>query len=208
MKLIKRKRERKLKPTNNRSVNEDLIEIFKNYFSFSSFREKLFDMGVPLLISLFLFLLLYLFQPSNNKIIATLIDFNNVSLYVITILVGFNTTSLSLIATANRESLQKLYVAGQESKDRSILKQLITFYAYTIFTGIFILIIGLMFGMFAKNLPDFYTQVGFIPHELARVLLISFAFVYLFSILYNLLLSLRNISILYRFIFFISKKES
>ncbi|WP_374717483.1 hypothetical protein [Neobacillus sp.] len=195
-------------PVESKSANEELIEILKNYFLFTTKREKLFDIGVPLIFSLLIFVFLYFFEPSNKNILKALSSINDLSLEVIAILTGFNTTSLIFIGTANKDVLQELYVAGQEPRRKSVLKQLITFYAFSISTGVLILVFGVVFGSISNNIPNIYNNLDFIPRQIARFILVSFGIIFLFSILHNLFTSLRNISILYRFIFFISKSKN
>ncbi len=206
--MNRRTRLRRLTPVESKSANEELIEILKNYFLFTTKREKLFDIGVPLIFSLLIFVFLYFFEPSNKNILKALSSINDLSLEVIAILTGFNTTSLIFIGTANKDVLQELYVAGQEPRRKSVLKQLITFYAFSISTGVLILVFGVVFGSISNNIPNIYNNLDFIPRQIARFILVSFGIIFLFSILHNLFTSLRNISILYRFIFFISKSKN
>jgi len=92
----------------------------------------MFDIGVPVIISVCISFILYLFEPSLKNILAAITSVNTVALAVIAILAGFNTSSLALVAIANKEAFQKLYVAGAEPQERNVLKQVITFFAFAV----------------------------------------------------------------------------
>jgi hypothetical protein len=200
----------RIKPTKetrqSRSVNKHIIAIFKDYFEYSTLAEKRNDILWPLAISLLLFFSIGIFEPSGKKILDIIVSINTISLSVLAILAGFNTTSLSVIAAANRDTLKQLNQSGQAAQKSSVLKQLVTFFSYSILVQIIILILGTLIVIFASNISNIYQLIPYKNDLVPSLVLSIFGTVWLTVILYSLFLSVRNVSLLYRYILFLGKE--
>lgn len=198
-----------MRPVNKerKSVNSHLEEIFKNYFVFASKKENIFDISIPVIISLIIFLTLFFLEPSNKSILKSISNVNSIALSIIAISAGLNTACLTLVATAQPETLKKLYTAGKKPEDRNILKQVITFFAFSILFQLIILVIGTVFGTVAENIPHLYEELKFISHDVAKLILIIFGFVWVSVILYSFFVSIRNIALLYRYVLYVAKNS-
>jgi hypothetical protein len=207
--IFKKEKMEKIKPTKEskkkNSVNKHIKAIFKDYFDYSTTSEKKNDIIWPLAISLLLFITIGIFEPSGKKILDIIVSINTVSLSVLAILAGFNTTSLSIIAAANRDILKQLNQSGIDAQRSSVLKQLVTFFAYSILVQIIILIIGTLIVLLASNLPNIYQFIPYKNELIPTIALSIFGTVWLTVVLYSLFLSLRNVALLYRYILFIGK---
>lgn len=198
-----------MRPVNKerKSVNSHLEEIFKNYFIFASKKENLFDIIVPVIISLIIFLILFFLEPSNKSIFKSISNVNAIALSIIAISAGLNTACLTLVATAQQDTLKKLYTSGENPKDKNILKQVITFFAFSILLQLLILVFGTVFGTVTENIPNIYKGLKFISHDAARIILVVFGFIWVSIILYSFFISIRNIALLYRYVLYVARNS-
>ncbi|WP_279620600.1 hypothetical protein NQ126_010010 [Priestia megaterium] len=190
-----------------KSVNSHLEEIFKNYFIFASKKENIFDISIPVVISLIIFVILFFFEPSNSSILKSISNVNAIALSIIAISAGLNTACLTLVATAQQETLKKLYNSGENPEERNILKQVITFFAFSILFQLIILVIGTVFGTISENIPHIYKELEFISQGAAKIILVVFGFVWVSIILYSFFISIRNIALLYRYVLYVGKNS-
>ncbi|WP_026582117.1 hypothetical protein [Bacillus sp. J33] len=187
------------------SVNKHIKAIIKDYFAYSTAAEKRNDFLWPLAISVIVFLGIGIIEPSGKKILDIILNINSISLSVLAILAGFNTTSLSVIAAANRDTLRALNQAGQDAQRSSVLKQLVTFFAYSILTQIIILIFGTLIVILSSNFSILYDLSPIKTPLIPSITLSIFGALWLTIILYSLFLSVRNVSILYRYILYLGR---
>lgn len=204
---MKKREIEKIEKPKQKSINADFFEIVKGYYSFSSAREKVFDGVMPVIISLTFFIIISLVNVSNTEILNVINDINTIALSVMTILAGFNTTSLAIIASTNRELLQQLFDVKTEKSHSNILKQVVTFFTFAIMLQIVIVAIGIVIALVNSHLYNIYLEIGIVNWPLARSGVIIFGFIWISVILYSLFISIRNISLLYRYVLFLGKKE-
>jgi len=200
--------------TEKKSVNQDAMEILSNYYRFSSSKEIRFDWGIPLGISLVLFLFIGFLSKNNTTVMSVLVDLNSAALNVMAILAGFNTASMAVIAATNQDTLKQLFrVKGineeneSGSEEKNILKQILTFFSYAIILQLLILVIGSIFVLVNKNAPQLYSVIGIINSLIARLVLSICGFVWFSIILHSLFVSIRNVSMIYRYILFLGRPK-
>lgn len=75
---------------------------FVNYIYNSTPTELRFDWLFPFFISVVIFIISALIQSDPNKLLITITQVNNISITIIAILAGFNTASLAIVASTNR----------------------------------------------------------------------------------------------------------
>ncbi|WP_186380455.1 hypothetical protein [Brevibacillus brevis] len=225
------------------SVNKDTQEILFSYYGYSSPQELRFDWGIPLILAAITFLLVGLVSKNNTIILNTIVDINSASLNVMAILAGFNTASLAVIASTNRDTLRVLYSAGGNSttvkkeddnkqnkfrqifekilfdkefldfenssdgNNHNILKQVLTFFSYAIVMQLIILVLGSIFVVLNKNAQQIYLLLGIISGIWAKVILSILGTIWFAIILHSLFVSIRNVSLLYRYILYLAKQS-
>ena len=142
---------------NRRSVNYDIFKIIQNYFKLSSKEEIRFDIAVPFIISLFTVYFLSLTELNMLKILQ---DVNNVIISVMSILAGFNTASVAIIASSNplgivesmsnQASSHQENNQGDEEEGRQLLNSLTSYFSYAIILQLFILIVSIIASIALK----------------------------------------------------------
>ncbi|MBE7148916.1 hypothetical protein MN093_14415 [Bacillus mycoides] len=188
-----------------KGINNEIIEVFKNYFKYSSRAELGFDIVIPVIISLLIFVSLAFLEPSNKQFLLNIKEVNNTSMAIMAILAGFNTTSLAIIATAGGSALGHLY---QLKIKNNIVNQIITFFTFAIMSQIIILIFGIIILILSNSLQGIYGNIGLhLSWINIRIPLFVLAFLWGTFNLFSLFVSLRNVSLLYRYILFVAKKQ-
>lgn len=192
-------------PRESESINTHYYEILKNYYKYMSRGELLIDSLFPMGISLILFTFFYFFEPSTTNILNSILDINNISLAVIAILAGFNTTSLAIIASSNKEVLKNIFNRKSNDGKSNILEQTVSFFTFAILFQISTLVIGTIIAVGSNNIVNLYIFFGFTVHPYAKIATAFVGFIWLSIIIYALFISLRNVTLLYRYILFLAK---
>lgn len=188
-------------------INRDALEVFLGYLDLASPQEIRYDLVFSTLFTSFVILF-----SSVNSDIKTVIDFFNSNIgsviSALSILAGFNITSIAVIATSRSDlctSLKKQTVPG---KNASLLQQIIAFFSWTIMVQLF----SLLMSVIAIFIFNFFLPINNEPLFAIKGLRFSYinlTWVLLFSgtwlVSYSITLTVRNISILYHYLVYISK---
>jgi len=193
----------------NSSVNRHITTIITDYFRYSSRKELWCDVAIPITISIIVFLIVGWFSKSTGDIVKVFNDIITNALAVMAILAGFNTACLAVIASTSRETLHNLIdsVPEDDERDVSILKRIITFFSYAICSQILILIVGFIYIVVNNNFKDIYELIGFIGSDAAKILATVIGSILSACILHTLFVSLRNVSLLFRYILFVAETK-
>ena len=195
---------------NRRSVNYDIFKIIQNYFKLSSKEEIRFDIAVPFVISFFT---VYFLSLTELNVLKVLQDVNNVIISVMSILAGFNTASVAIIASSNPLSIVEAVTNQKDSQEknqgssdeegRKLLNNLTSYFSYAIILQLFILIVSIIASIVLKFL-DIKT---FKENTYLYISLSSIFIIWLTIVLNSLMITLRNASILHNFILFLAKRR-
>ncbi|WP_340373310.1 hypothetical protein [Peribacillus sp. FSL E2-0218] len=190
---------------NRRSVNYDIFKIVKNYFKLSSKEEIRFDLTIPFVVSC---VTVYFLHASGLNMLIVLKEINDVIISVMSILAGFNTASVAIIASSNPLGIVEA-MGGQgrananEQEGRELLNSLTSYFSYAIILQLFILIISIIASIALKifDIKIFKDNI-YLYISLASIFIIWFTLV-----LNSLLITIRNASILHNFILFLAKRR-
>jgi hypothetical protein len=124
---------------------------------------------------------------------------------VVAIQTGFNITCLALIASFNRDTLQKSFSKVQDDSKEAALKQLLSSFAYCIFVQTGILILGIWYNTSVEDLLniDFLRNINQIPKNITVYI---FYLLWISIILHSFMVFLRNVTLIYKFILVVFKK--
>ncbi|ATC52511.1 MULTISPECIES: hypothetical protein [Bacillus] len=202
------RRIRRVKKDKSDKLNRDLWEIIKDYKRYTTKSEWRFYFISISLTSLVMFSLIACFIDTNKNLLNSINEITTVSLTIVAILTGFNTTSLSVIASSNNKILKFLKSKTLknnvlDSKD-SILKQILVFFSFSMIYGLFILFIGILIILLFKYLYSLEEFPEFLEMMFVKVSVLLFGFFWLAAILFALVTSIRNASLLYRYVLFIA----
>ncbi|MDD9312624.1 MAG: hypothetical protein ACQEW2_02465 [Bacillota bacterium] len=183
-----------------RSVNYDIFKIIKNYFKESSKQEIRFDLLVPFCISSIIVFFLYL---SKVNMLDILKEINDVIISVMSILAGFNTASVAIIASSNPLGVvEAMENQGDHIEGQRLLNSLTSYFSYAIILQLFILIVSIIAAITLK-----FFDMSTIADNKYLFISLSLIFIIWFTLVLNsLLITLRNASILHNFILFLAKR--
>lgn len=215
----------------NRKSNETgfIVQSLKVYIKASTPKELSFDWIFPLVLSIAVFTLMFYLSDSNLQILKIIEKINSTAINVIAILAGFNTASLAVITSSNRELLNKLNTTISPSEKvefskpslfkrmklaitnntkSNTLKITINFFCY----AVIIQLIALIFGLLASAMYDFLPniqQISFfsLGDLTERFVLLIYGVFWLTLILHSVFISLRNVEMVYQFIMYKDKVD-
>ncbi|KWZ68340.1 hypothetical protein [Bacillus altitudinis] len=192
------------------SINRDLIEIIKKYRKYTTKREWRFYLLSISVTSLIMFIIVYLLGDTNKNLLNSINEITVVSLTIVAIITGFNTTSLSVIASSNNRILKflknKKLNNNSDLKD-TILKQILVFFSFSMIYGLFILFLGILIILIFKYIDNLEIYPCFLEFFWIKIMLLIFGFLWLSAILFALITSIRNASLLYRYVLFVADYE-
>src|SRR5690606_7403772 len=141
-------------------TNKFIHDIINSYKKYSTKEERNFDWYVPLCISFVIIIILILSIGDGTKIISLLKEFNSIVITVVAILAGFNSASLSVIASSNIKTLGLLF-SSKRGEDSNLLLQTVSLFGYSIIIEILILMVGIILifiwnviNSIVSNIPD------------------------------------------------------
>ncbi len=167
-------------------------------------------------------------NSASLNVMAILAGFNTASLAVIAstnqetlrklFSVGGNATTVKIEGDGQNKLMQILgkiifakemqdFGNSNEGDNHNILKQVLTFFSYAIVIQLLILIFGSIFVVLNKNAQQIYTVLGFINTSWAKVIISCLGAIWFSIILHSLFVSVRNVSLLYRYILYLAKQS-
>lgn len=202
--LIRKRRAGKYKEVDYNKKGRDFKEIFKKYFSYTKSYELRLFLGLPFIISLSVFVLFAFFEQSNTKILEYIMEINNISLNVVAILAGFNTTSLSIIAAGNNKVFKEYRISNEVG---GVVEQLIVFFSFSILLQLVTLVTGIFLSISLNIVTEVFSRISFFTGFYARLPLVSFGVFWLTVILFSIAITIRNATLTYRYVLIVSKPE-
>lgn len=182
----------------------DFREVFKNFKKYTTPLEFKMFIGTPIVISIIIFISFLLIDISNTNLLKVIIEMNSKSLTVIAILAGFNTTSLAIIAASNSSVLKFLRQHTVSNGNGSLLKQLVSFFSFAILIQLIVLIAGILLEVISSSFSEIGSALPFLSGLLVKVPLSILGAVWLSSILFTIIISVRNATLLYRYVLFVA----
>lgn len=192
----------KIRPTNKKPHDSQLI--WKSFSEGFNKRRIIREFVIPLTISLLAILLLFVSNITVTEVLLKIKEINSQVAPLIAIQTGFNMTCLSLITSFNKD--KNTFSKVQESEKDSVLKQLISSFAYCVFIQTGILIFGVVYNIILEGLLglDYLKNVN---QTLKEILVFVFFIPWLSIILHSFMVFLRNVTLIYKFILVSVKKQ-
>lgn len=182
----------------------DFWEVIKNYKKYSTdFEFKLF-IGIPIVCSIIIFAFYWFFGNSNSELLSRIMEMNRDSLTVIAILAGFNTTSLSIIAASNNNVLKFLKRHDLPDSEDTLLKQLVSFFSFAILLQLIVLTIGILLSMISKSFMDISNAFPALSGLVVKIPLTLLGALWLGAVIFVIIISIRNATLLYRYVLFVA----
>lgn len=183
---------------NRISVNQDVYQIIGNYRRVSTIEELRFDLLVPLLISVISVVTILTLNKAG--FLELVKDLNTNALAVMSILAGFNTASLAVVSSSNPSKFVSMLSDDTERvKGRTLLDHFLSFFSYAIFTQLFLLVVGLIGFVLLKLINIKLFNENIIYLIFCSIIIVA----WLQFVLHALFVTIRNVTLLYRFIKFL-----
>lgn len=199
------KRTGKVKKTDDyNKPGRDFKEVLTNYKKYTTSFEFNTFLGIPIIASIIVFSTFLLIDISNAELLRIVIDMNSDALTVIAILAGFNTTSLAIIAASNSSVLKFLRQHTVENGDGTLLKQLVSFFSFAILIQLIVLIGGLLLEVISNSFSGIASSFSFLSGLAVTIPLSLLGALWLGAILFTIIISLRNATLLYRYVLFVA----
>lgn len=182
----------------------DFKEIITNYINLTTKTERRIFLGLPLMASILVFIYFWFFEKSNSNLLGYIMEMNQSSLTVVAILAGFNTTSLSIIAASNNKVLKYLKQHKVNGSEETVLKQLVSFFSFAILLQLIVLVIGILLSLISKSFSDISFMFPILSGVIVKVPLSILGAIWLSAVLFTIIISIRNATLLYRYVLFIA----
>ncbi|PRS04353.1 hypothetical protein [Bacillus halotolerans] len=206
---MKQRRFKRVKEESD-NINRDIFEIIKKYKKYTTKKEWIFYLLTISITSLIMFLLISTLCDTNKNLLNSINEITTVSLTIVAIITGFNTTSLSVIASSNNKILRFLKskkLSNGKSANDTILQQILVFFSFSMIYGLFILFIGILIILLFKYLYNLESFPAYLEVLWLKIFLLIFGILWLAAILFALVTSIRNASLLYRYVLFVADYE-
>jgi hypothetical protein len=172
-------------------ANKFPLEMPVKYIRYSSKAELLFDFLFPFFIVAGIFLIINIADPDTSTVLKGIKEINTQTLTFISILAGFNITSISVLATSNSNFLQELReLESKKHPGTNLFQIMMTFFSAAIVTQFLIILLGIVILIVAAviNVPkdfnaDWYLWVLF--------------GVWIYTLVITILISIRNLKTLH-----------
>ncbi|WP_404407650.1 hypothetical protein [Jeotgalibacillus malaysiensis] len=207
-----------------------LKNIFRSYIDHSTPSELKFDLVIPAILSFTLCLILYYFIEIPREFLIIISGINGLSVTIISILAGFNTASLAIIASTNKDFLnneiskadddldlkddipkqtnsffKSLLVTLFNNKSDNKLKTLIIFFSYAIVAQLIIIVIGLSFDIIFSAALSSTFEILNLEAVIETTIALIFIFMWLTVTFHVIFLSIRNVDMIFKFILYTKK---
>lgn len=186
------------------SVNSFFPQICYKYYKSSTNSEKIFDVLIPIFLSVGLVILIYTYYSIDLfDLLQTFLTVNTVVISSMAILVGFNIASIAVIAGSQSNLVTNLRSrASVNMPGETVFSVLVIYFTWSILIQLLVILLGVL-GFFCLN---------FYPIEtLKSISILWWHFVLLgtwfFLILHSIFVSFRNIKMLYHFVNFKDTNE-
>lgn len=182
----------------------DFREVISNYKKYTTNFEFRLFLAIPIISSIFIFAFYWFFGNSNADLLNRIMEMNRDSLTVIAILAGFNTTSLSIIAASNNNVLKFLRQHKLPDSEDTLLKQLVSFFSFAILLQLMVLTIGILLSMISKSFMDISNAFPVLSGLVVKIPLTLLGALWLGAVIFVIIISIRNATLLYRYVLFVA----
>nr|WP_054549362.1 hypothetical protein [Lysinibacillus sphaericus] len=210
------------------SQSKFITNSFSNYIKFSTPKELTFDCIVPIVLSTLTVILVAFIIPTPRGFAEIIKELNSIIITIIAILAGFNTASLTIIASsaksimpkknnpskkdsnipsADPKGLNKLINLIRNNPSGKELDAVISFFAYAVISQLLILVISLLVNIVLSSFLKIESIMPDIKQCYKQSMLVIFSSIWVSLVLHSIFLSIRNIDIISHFIKFSSKED-
>lgn len=179
-----------------------MLRILRDYLNLGRQEHLRFDFGISFLGGLITTATLLSFNVSLADLISKLSSLIGTIITAFSILAGFNTTSLSIFATSSSPIAEMLKNELIEGTSRSKIEQVLAYFSWSVVVQLTLLIVSIISSLILTYIPKCY----FSFNNLIAALIWMCFFLGITAIFYSIFLTIRNVSILYKYLVAESRK--
>lgn len=168
-----------------------MCRIFNDYLELARKSDIVTDIICAIILSSVSTFVISLLNISSNDLVSKILDFTKVIIPTFAIQAGFHGTSLSIFSSSNTGMAKYLKENRIENSNRRLIEQIYAYFAWSFIIQLLLLFYTIFIYYFVSYLPLGYMGIN-LPWYLGASLL--------FGALYALLLTIRNIKVLYLFL--------
>jgi hypothetical protein len=168
-----------------------MCRIFRDYLELARKYTVLIDVACAVILSFGITFFISLSNIASNELVNKIIDFTKIVIPTFAIQAGFHGTSLSIFSSSNTGMAKYLKETRIENTNRRLIEQIYACFSWSVVVQLCLLFYAIIIYYFVSYLPV-GCMGATLPWYLGGSLLVGG--------LYALLLTLRNVGILYLFL--------
>lgn len=155
------------------------------------------DIVISLIIGAFMSGAAIYMLPQRHSVVGSIVTLVTTAITAFSILAGFNTATLTMFATSNSPVIQDLKNQYLEGKPRLKIEQLIAYFTWAIAAQLALLLVSVFVLLLLSGVTKEHCMV---TTNLGLFALYVTLFFQTFGTSYAIVLSIRNVSIIYTFL--------
>jgi len=174
-----------------------LLRILRDYLDLARQDHLRIDFGLPFAIGSIALAALIFSKANSSSLILEASSLTGVIVTAFTLLAGFNATSLSIFATSNSPLAQSLKEQLIEGTDRPKIEQLLAYFSWSVVFQLILLFLSITVFFLSSFLSE---ESAIFQNEIFIIVSWFIIWAGLIGILYSIMLTMRNVSILYYYL--------
>lgn len=168
-----------------------MCRIFNDYIELARKNDIIIDTVCAILLSSVITFLVSWLNISSHDLISKILDFTKIVIPTFAIQAGFHGTSLSIFSSSNTGMAKYLKENRIENTNRRLIEQVYAYFAWSFIVQLFLLFSTIITYYLVSYLPEGYLGATLSCYISAGLL---------FGVIYALMLTMRNIQVLYFFL--------
>lgn len=174
--------------------------IIRDYFYLARNDHLWYDIRLSVVVGIVIIAIAFFSGIGIRKVLEELYKSISVIITAFSILAGFNITSLSIFATSDSPVAKMLRSELIEGTDRKKIEQILAYFAWSIIMQLILLLFSIISSFILSYVLQIKPQFLIHAKELIAGAMWFTVLIAVIAILYSIVLTLRNISILYRYL--------
>lgn len=173
-----------------------MLRILKDYLELARPEHLRIDFMIPFIIGSITIVGLSFMNVNLNELISKAGLVIGVVITAFSILAGFNATSLSIFASSNSSVVKELKEQLIDGTSRSKIEQLFAYFTWSVIVQLTLL----FYSIVAFSVFSYIPLYKYLKYPILNILLWLIVWVGFVGILYSILLTIRNVTILYYYL--------
>jgi hypothetical protein len=184
----------KIRPVRNKKANRILHYFVKGYNG----GRVILELIIPIFLTVSILLLFHFTSIDIKELLEKIKEINEFTANIIAIQIGFNITSLALIASFNSDLIKNTFSRVAEEKKEQSLKQLLSSFVYCILIQTWIIIFATVYNTAYQSLGELlnFWQIPMIGQ---KIIVYAVFLLWMFTLIHSFIVFYRNVILIYKF---------